>query len=279
MGRVCDGTVACGYHGWRFDGTGQCIHIPSLEPGDRIPEGMGVQNFRAVERHGYVWVWMGDADPISSPPEILDFARFRWLQGTFCANCDWMKMIENNIDFSHLMFAHRWTHPSWFLVHFAKMRGVTGAEFEVRTTERGMIIFSPPAETLANEPPDLNQAFEVPDRVVVNFKYWKLKLPLYIHHVPTGTNTTRIEWMARMPIPFGPRVIWSPFNSPVFTQDKALLESSQTYYDQSGSDFERSVEADVAAMTARKIVELAANGGWSKKSGRVPDRRIVHVHI
>src|SRR5687768_15014005 len=30
MGRVADGQLECGYHGWRFDGGGQCKSIPGL---------------------------------------------------------------------------------------------------------------------------------------------------------------------------------------------------------------------------------------------------------
>jgi phenylpropionate dioxygenase-like ring-hydroxylating dioxygenase large terminal subunit len=279
LGRITDGALACGYHGWRFDGSGRCIHIPSLSADGRIAEKVGVAGYPTSEQHGYVWVWLGGEGTVAALPEIPDFSRYHWLQGTFGANCDWMKMVENNVDFSHLMFAHRWTHPSFFLVHLAKGRGISGADLEVRTTERGMITFSPPTKSAAEDPPEINtnQTFELPDRVVVHFRYWKLKVPLYIHCVPTGTNTCRIEWMMRLPIPFGPKVLWTPVNSPVFTQDKELLESSQQYYDQEGSGFERSVEADAAALTARRIVELAGNGGWRREAGAVPQRRVVHV--
>jgi len=73
--------------------------------------------------------------------------------------------------------------------------------------------------------------------------------------------------------------MWTPFNSPVFTQDKELVESAQHYYDEDGSAFERSVEADAAAITARKIVEMAASDGWRRKTGHISERRIVHVRI
>ena len=35
-----------------------------------------------------------------------------------------------------------------------------------------------------------------------------------------------------------------------------------SYYDEDGNEFERSVEADADAITARRIVGLASNGGW-----------------
>jgi phenylpropionate dioxygenase-like ring-hydroxylating dioxygenase large terminal subunit len=36
LGKVVDGAIACRYHGWRYDGSGRCIHIPSLTADGRI---------------------------------------------------------------------------------------------------------------------------------------------------------------------------------------------------------------------------------------------------
>ena len=30
LGRVVNGELQCGYHGWRFDGSGQCRAVPGL---------------------------------------------------------------------------------------------------------------------------------------------------------------------------------------------------------------------------------------------------------
>jgi phenylpropionate dioxygenase-like ring-hydroxylating dioxygenase large terminal subunit len=37
LGRVVDDSLECAYHGWRYDASGKCIRIPSLEPGASIP--------------------------------------------------------------------------------------------------------------------------------------------------------------------------------------------------------------------------------------------------
>jgi phenylpropionate dioxygenase-like ring-hydroxylating dioxygenase large terminal subunit len=36
-GRSVEGTLECGYHGWRFDPSGRAVAIPSLGPGATIP--------------------------------------------------------------------------------------------------------------------------------------------------------------------------------------------------------------------------------------------------
>ena len=73
LGTVTDGALACGYHGWRYDGTGRCMHIPSLPSDRRIPAGVGVRAFPCAEQDSYLWVWMGDthAQP-TPPPRILE---------------------------------------------------------------------------------------------------------------------------------------------------------------------------------------------------------------
>ena len=51
MGRLTeDGSLQCPYHGWSFDGaTGRCTAIPNLSEDERIPNGIKVAAFSAVE--------------------------------------------------------------------------------------------------------------------------------------------------------------------------------------------------------------------------------------
>src|ERR1700730_9804852 len=54
LGKMTDGHLACGYHGWRYDGTGRCVHIPSLLAGRRVPETFRVPVFHSIERDSYL---------------------------------------------------------------------------------------------------------------------------------------------------------------------------------------------------------------------------------
>ena len=58
MGRPVGETLQCGYHGLRFDTAGRCVAVPGQSA---IPPGARVRAFPLVERHGWVWIWMGDA--------------------------------------------------------------------------------------------------------------------------------------------------------------------------------------------------------------------------
>lgn len=57
MGRCERGRVVCAYHGWEFDGEGQCLRIPSnLAPeGPPLPRPM-TRHYAAEARDGQVWV-------------------------------------------------------------------------------------------------------------------------------------------------------------------------------------------------------------------------------
>ncbi len=37
LGSVADGRLTCAYHGWEYDRSGACVHIPSLPKGSSIP--------------------------------------------------------------------------------------------------------------------------------------------------------------------------------------------------------------------------------------------------
>lgn len=58
-----DGTLLCAYHGWRFDGDGQCTAMPQVM-GDANEEARMCKSARAcarayptAEHHGLLWVW------------------------------------------------------------------------------------------------------------------------------------------------------------------------------------------------------------------------------
>ena len=52
----------------KFNDSGQCIDIPGQ---DIIPPGMCVQAYPLVERHGFVWIWMGAPDRANAD-DIVD---------------------------------------------------------------------------------------------------------------------------------------------------------------------------------------------------------------
>lgn len=109
MGQVCEGEVQCPYHGLRFDATGQCTHNPHGDTS--IPKAAKVRAYPLLERHGALWLWMGDATE-ADPAELPDFSdtdeRAGWsrIQGYLHVKANYQLLIDNLLDLSHVPFLH-----------------------------------------------------------------------------------------------------------------------------------------------------------------------------
>ena len=71
-GRLLNNRIECGYHGLQFDRSGQCVAAPTQ---DRIPPSAVVRSYPVVDRWGFVWIWMGDAE-LSDESLIINIANF-----------------------------------------------------------------------------------------------------------------------------------------------------------------------------------------------------------
>lgn len=100
--------LACSYHGWRFDGLGQCTRMP-LEPEDsRRAERIRIASYPAEDRGGYVWMFYGthdDATPLTIPDELADDD---WLPFTadYQWRTSWLNILDNIMDPLHAIYLH-----------------------------------------------------------------------------------------------------------------------------------------------------------------------------
>jgi vanillate O-demethylase monooxygenase subunit len=111
-GRICEETLQCPYHGWRFNQRGDCVNIPSLldPPADKLRLSR-LRNYPVLERYGMVWVQM-EADPGVTLPEVPEFEDKSW---TYLVGpptpfrAGFRREIENYLDMTHFAFAHATT--------------------------------------------------------------------------------------------------------------------------------------------------------------------------
>eukprot|EP00803_Ostreobium_quekettii_P009080 evm.model.scf_810.5 EVM.evm.TU.scf_810.5 scf_810:43829-47398(-) len=111
-----DGTLACRYHGWCFNGHGECTHIPQAT--DATSEATAcassrskVAAFPTLEAAGLLWVW-----PDDGPTSWVDSAAAEPAMGSFTKpDADWMLsdapvsydvLFENSFDPSHTSHTH-----------------------------------------------------------------------------------------------------------------------------------------------------------------------------
>ncbi len=276
MGRVVEDTVACAYHGWRFDGSGECVHIPSLCSDQRIPRGCRVPSFPCVERDGYVWVWMSAAGQTPTRwPGMPGFHELGWLQGSRERQCSALRALENSIDWCHPAFVHPTSHPQGERV---QRHGFSESAYEIRIHEEGMLVFAPPTPSARDSIPDDAQVivrFDLPDRITVRRPHQGLVL--IMHFVPTSAASCRMEWLLHHAGLDSAGITWTDEEGEIFEQDRAILEACQWNCDQAPATFERSVRADAAPLMLRRIVELAQAGRWHTARAGLRARRVVRL--
>ncbi len=109
LGSVDGDDLVCPYHGFQFAASGQCVNVPTQE---RTPSAIRVRSFPVVERHGFVWVWVGDAekaDPDLIPDDLAYLSDPKWhiVWGYKAVNGNFMQMKENVLDLTHFAFLHK----------------------------------------------------------------------------------------------------------------------------------------------------------------------------
>ena len=106
-GQIEGDNLRCGYHGLLYEPGGRVIWAPGQ---DKLPAGAQVKSYPLVEKHGWAWIWMGDAalaDPKTAPA-------FHWYDAPGWAGCgacldvkaNYMLLVDNLLDLSHLAFLH-----------------------------------------------------------------------------------------------------------------------------------------------------------------------------
>ncbi len=108
LGEVRDGMLRCHYHAMMFDVGGVCRYNPHVKG---PPERLKGKSFPTVERHGFVWIWMGDAT-LADPAAIIDYSLFSANSGYTIATdylrieADYRLVIDNLMDLAHAEFVH-----------------------------------------------------------------------------------------------------------------------------------------------------------------------------
>ncbi|NJN88756.1 MAG: aromatic ring-hydroxylating dioxygenase subunit alpha [Leptolyngbyaceae cyanobacterium SL_7_1] len=106
-GRIENGCVVCPYHGFVFDRTGNCIHVPANPALTSVAQNSQVYNYAVQERYGYIWIALGEPQhqvPIFWEWHQPDFVSFNC--GPYVINSSPLRVVENFTDFAHLPHTH-----------------------------------------------------------------------------------------------------------------------------------------------------------------------------
>lgn len=116
-GKISAGKIECPYHGWQFDGTGQCVAIPGCI--EKIPQ-YRVQSLTVVEHEGAVFLSYGKpkGEPYAHCQQGQDVI-VRCVQSSTQSTV--IDALENILDATHTHFTHK-----------GLLRGLTAKRHDVR---------------------------------------------------------------------------------------------------------------------------------------------------
>ncbi|GAB4393058.1 MAG: aromatic ring-hydroxylating dioxygenase subunit alpha [Kiloniellaceae bacterium] len=107
-GRLNGDAVECGYHGLTFGCDGKCVRIPGQS---NLPASAWVRAYPLHERHGILWIWMGEAEK-ADPALVFDMPEFsdpKWAPHhgeALRLACNYLPVADNLCDPAHVSFVH-----------------------------------------------------------------------------------------------------------------------------------------------------------------------------
>ncbi len=104
-GWVEDDCIRCFYHGWMYDGTGQCVEQPAEQ--ESFAQKIKIRSYPAQDYLGLVFAYLGEgeAPPFPRYPD-WDKVGFDGVRA-YIRNCNYFQYIENHCDPIHTPFVHR----------------------------------------------------------------------------------------------------------------------------------------------------------------------------
>jgi len=275
MGRLVDGHLQCGYHGFKYDRTGKCVWIPGQE---NIPRRACVRSYPLVERFGFTWIWMGDAEAAddSKLPVMpgLDEDGWKAFGDHLNVKAHYQLLVDNLIDLSHESY-----------VHTSSIGNDQVAETPIEVRREGEEVFVDRVMCDIPPPPFFAEAAGNGANVD-RYQLVHFQPPCYVHvevrTVPPGSNdpnggirfyvldaltpetdsTTNYFWAVSRNFKTDDQEFskwWHGVVCNIFDEDRAVFEAQQ-----------RSIETDDGGV---RVVDVGIDGGT------VLARRVVDEHL
>ena len=229
LGRVHEGRLECAYHGWRFEGSGQCVQIPAV-PEFKPPAGHRACAYEAQEAAGLVWVRLEKGE--DTLPEFdgeSDPHLRKLLVGPYDVATSAPRIVENFLDLSHFGFVHEGVLGD--RVHTAQ------APYQVETTPQGLVAtgckaWQPQSNRLSTEGSEVEYTYSVP----APYTAVLAKLPqaqdgyrdlIHLFVCPIEPELSRV-WFRMAVTDFeSSDEQLGAFQHMIFTQDQPVLESQR----------------------------------------------------
>ncbi len=268
MGKVVQGRLQCGYHGWQFDGAGACRAVPGL---CGVAEGKGRRTpaYATREQDGFVWVFMtADVEPATEPYRLprLNEKGYTTARQTVTAPGSLHATIENALDVPHTAFLHAGLfrgqgEPNEIEAIVRRWEGTVEAQYVGEPRPEGLIgrILSPSGGIVEHY-----DRFLLPSIAQVEYR-----IGTENHILVTSIGTPVSDWETRLyaVISFRTRFpgwLIKPFLRPialrVFHQDTVMLRAQTELIHRFGGEQFVSTDIDVLGGPIWRLMKQAERG-------------------
>jgi phenylpropionate dioxygenase-like ring-hydroxylating dioxygenase large terminal subunit len=279
LGRREGDALRCMYHGLLFDAQGRTVEIPGQ---DTIPSQARVRAYPVAERHGWIWVWMGDAERADDSliPSFVGLGHPDYLlgHGHLDYTAEARLISDNLLDFSHISFVHAQSFDLGS--QFADIRAkITLLERGIRY-ERWMENFTKNAASQDDTPADSYMSYDylLPGILLLRVASFapgtaqrvKYGAPPDIAEAvrdvlvsnqavtPTGDRTTRYFFSHGIHRRFGNEAVRDAMLDVVkkaFGEDKVMIEAQQRVIDGTPEPKVMATAQDRAVVSFNRLVE------------------------
>ena len=97
--------IRCFYHGWKYEGSGQCVEQPA--EGEGFARKIRLRSYPVEEYNGLVFAYLGE----DTPPPLPRYPQFDSSEGVLDAGrgtlpYNYFNQVENSVDAVHVEFVH-----------------------------------------------------------------------------------------------------------------------------------------------------------------------------
>jgi phenylpropionate dioxygenase-like ring-hydroxylating dioxygenase large terminal subunit len=262
-GQVQGNHLLCPYHGWEFNGAGQCVKIPYLSETQKLPCAQ-TRSYPVREKYNLIWIFPGDPSLAASSPllEVPEYNDPHCLMVPIPAHFQAHFTIcnENTMDVFH-GFLHK-NLQGWFDPVLTSLKATeSSVRADYRVSYKGVI-------TKILGLSDRGDAVTTRTvSITYSYPHYHSSLEsvssLYLMRSPVGETETRSfalmffrlnlpQWLVQ---PFKPLIstyVWRFLFSKFLDQDIEMMESEQRNY--SANPQRRYVEINPAIIALQRVM-------------------------
>lgn len=278
-GRLVQGQLQCGYHGWRFDHQGICVHVPGLCSED-YRRTQNATRFATYEQDGFVWIYGNPEVSDPGPPESIaccDQKGYMTRRATYDVDATLHAVAENILDVPHTAYLHgglfrKQGGSSRIDVVVRRMADRVEAEFLGEKRPAGVV-----GRILA---PGKGDVMHVDRFILPSWAQVEYRLGDSYHMMgtnlltPIDARTTRVFACFSLKSRVPPWLLWPFFRSVakrIIKQDVRILKLQADTIELFGGEQFTSTEVDVLGLQIWQLLKQAQRG--ETQAAREPTER------